>query len=242
VRTVNRATASRFALASLCLLAGAAPLVAAADAGAHGGTARVARADAPRGSGSVAPGSARAPSGPPLVSGTSRTSEAAEAAGPSSPAGEADPLVSNGLGSPSCRSRLAGELAPAGRRNCETSGFVASAAPTGDYGIDVHIDTGLFGLSSGGLLSTVQDLLVTPIWMGLVWIVHAVIVMLEWCFTLDLLEGDGGLGSGLASAQRYLTSPWLPLALAVAAVLLVYDGLRRPLADVEPGGHGRGPQ
>ena len=39
------------------------------------------------------------------------------------------------------------------QRNCETSGFVAAAAPTGDYGIDVHIDTGVLGLSGGWLLS-----------------------------------------------------------------------------------------
>jgi len=198
---------------------------------ARGVAARVARADAPQSASRTGAG-ARAPSGPPLVSGTSQTSPAAEAAGASSPAGEVDPLVSNGLGSPSCRSTLAGELTQAARRNCETSGFVASADPTGNYGIDVHIDTGLFGLSYGGLLSTVQDLIVTPIWMALVWIVHALVVMLEWCFTLSLLEGDGGLGSSLAGAERYLTSPWLPLALSLAAVLLAYEGLvRRRVAE-----------
>ena len=123
-------------------------------------------------------------------------------------------------------------MAPTTRRNCETSGFLASAAPTGDFGLDVHIDTGVFGLSSGGLLSTVQDLLVAPTWMALVWIVHALIVMLEWCFTLDLLEGELGLAQGLASAQRYLTSPWLPLVLAIASALLVYEGLvRRRVAE-----------
>ena len=34
----------------------------------------------------------------------------------------------------------------------------------------------------------VQDLFVTPLWMALVWVVHALVVMLEWCFTLDLLD------------------------------------------------------
>ena len=39
----------------------------------------------------------------------------------------------------------------------------------------------------------------TPLWMALVWAVHALLVMLEWCFTIDLLDSSaaGGLGSGL---------------------------------------------
>jgi hypothetical protein len=99
-----------------------------------------------------------------------------------SPQGEVDPLVSNGLGSPLCKGALGGqELSSKTRSNCETSGFVAAASPTGDYGIDVHIDTGFLGLSDGQLLSAVQDLFVTPLWMALVWAVHALVVMLEWC-------------------------------------------------------------
>jgi hypothetical protein len=129
---------------------------------------------------------------------------------------------------------MSGELGSAGRQNCETAGFVAAAAPTGNYGIDVHIDTGALGLSSGGLLSTVQDLVVSPLWMALVWIAHALIVMLEWGFSIDLLDSSsaGTLGSALTSAQRSLTTPWLPLALAVAATLAAYHGLvRRKVAE-----------
>ncbi len=117
----------------------------------------------------------RAPAGPPLSSpvGGSVAGEESTAAG----AGELDPLVSNGLGSPRCGRSLRGGLSPIGRRHCETSGLVASAAPTGDYGIDVHIDTGTFGLGHGALLSVVQSLLLTPAWLALVWAVHALVVM-----------------------------------------------------------------
>ncbi len=87
---------------------------------------------------------------------------------------EADPLVSNGLGSPSCTGALAGEMTAVDRRNCETSGFAAAPAPTGNYGIDVHIDTALLNASSWG--STIaQDFFVTPLWMALVWAVHALL-------------------------------------------------------------------
>lgn len=140
--------------------------------------------------------------------------------------GELDPLVGNGLGSPTCAGSDRGELAAANRKYCETSGFIGSAAPTGNYGIDVHIDTGVLGLSRGSLL---QDLLVSLPWMALVWAVHALVVMLEWCFTIDLLGNavTGGFGSGLRQMERAFTEPWLPLALTVAAVLALYHGLIR---------------
>jgi hypothetical protein len=148
---------------------------------------------------------------------------------------EADPLVSNGLGSPLCRGAVGeGALSPAAKRDCQTSGFSAAGAPTGNYGIDVHIDTGLLGVSSGGLLSVVQDVFVSPVWMALVWSVHALVVMLEWCFAIDLLDSpaSGGVGRGLREMQASFTDPWLAAVLAVAAVLAIYNGLiRRRVAD-----------
>jgi hypothetical protein len=178
----------------------------------------------------------RAPSSPPLIPGEAGTGDAGggEEGTGETPQTEVDPLVSNGLGSPTCRGALASELSATSRRNCETSGFVAAPAPTGNYGIDVHIDTGVLGFSTGGLLSIVQDLIVTPLWMALVWAVHALVVMLEWCFTIDLLDGATavGVGSGLRQTQAAFTEPWLPIALAAASMLVLYHGLiRRRVAD-----------
>lgn len=185
-------------------------------------------------------GTARsAPRGPSLGAGGASASGSgsggveAEDAGDTAQ-GEADPLVGNGLGSPLCRGALGGGLSAASRRYCETSGFVAAPAPTGDYGIDVHIDTGVLPFSSGGLLSIVQDLFVTPLWMVLVWAVHALVVMVEWGFTIDLLDSpaSGGVGRGLRRMQSALTEPWLESVLAVASVLAAYNGLvRRRVAE-----------
>ncbi len=178
---------------------------------------------------------ARAPSGPVLSSAGAGVSAGPEEAASAPAEAGSDPLVSNGLGSPLCRGRVSeGTLSASARRNCATSGFVASAAPTDNYGLDIHIDTGVLGLSNGGLMSALQDLLVTPLWMALVWIVHALCVMLEWCFTLNLLDSptSGQLGSGLRQMQQALTDPWIPLVLSVACVLVLYDGLvRRRVAD-----------
>ena len=193
--------------------------------------ARVARANSPAAPRAPA-GAPRAPAGPPLTQ--SPGAPAGEEPLDGAPRGEVDPLVSNGLGSPSCGPAGVGELSAADRGHCETSGFAAAGAPTGDFGIDVHIDTGLIGLSNGGLLSAVQDLFVAPLWMALVWAVHALVVMLEWCFRADLFTSmsGGGLSAGLGRMERAFTDPWLPLALAVASVLALYDGLiRRRVAE-----------
>lgn len=176
----------------------------------------------------------KASGGQPLVASTGGTFPATgDAGGTGEAEGEPDPLVSNGLGSPLCAGAAQAGLSVASRRDCQTSGFVAAAAPTDNYGIDVHIDTGAFGLSSGGLLSTVQDLFVTPIWMALVWTVHAVLVMLEWSFQIDLLDGSAGtIGSALREMQSALTLPWLFTVLPIAAVLTAYKGLvRRRVSD-----------
>src|SRR5581483_3591473 len=78
----------------------------------------------------------RAPGGGSLVAPSA--SEPGQPAGAERP--QADPLVSNGLGSPACGSPLETELAADDRRDCETSGFTAAGAPTGNFGLDVHID------------------------------------------------------------------------------------------------------
>jgi hypothetical protein len=222
-------------LATLALLGLALNPVAPARAETRRAERTRPRAASSSGAVGGAPAAAAAPSDAPLSTGAG----AAPAVGGEEATGEAatadtDPLVSNGLGSPTCKGPLAGELAQSSRRNCETSGFVAAAAPTGDYGLDVHIDTGVLGFSTGGLLSTVQDLFVTPLWMALVWAVHALVVMLEWCFTIDLLDSAAaaGLGGGLRRMQAAFTQPWLALALAVASVLSLYHGLiRRRVAE-----------
>ena len=231
------ATLVAFAL-SASLAAGASPAGAAkGTAGVElarvAGAVRTAR-QRPRASGDTAP-TRTAPSSPPLTTGEAgEGSGGGEEGSAGAPQTEADPLVSNGLGSPTCRGVFAGELSAAARHDCETSGFVASPAPTGNYGIDVHINTGLFGLGTGAGLNVVQDLIVTPLWMALVWAVHALVVMLEWCFTIDLLDSSAaaGIGSGLRRMQAAVTEPWLPIALACASVLALYHGLvRRRVAE-----------
>ncbi|HUA12754.1 MAG TPA: hypothetical protein VMA83_12230 [Solirubrobacteraceae bacterium] len=93
----------------------------------------------------------------------------------------------------------------------------------------MNVDTGLFGLSEGGLLATVQDLVVQPIWMLLVWSVRSASVVLEWCFSLDPFSRGVGarLTGGLRTVEGAVTYPALGVALACAAVLAVHHGIMR---------------
>ncbi len=172
-----------------------------------------------------------APSGPPL------TSPAQEGGGEDTagvPSAEGDQLVENGLGSPLCHGTTSVELSGAAQSNCQTSGFVGAPAPTNNYDLDVNIDTGALGLSSGGLLSVIQDVFIAPVWEALVWVVHALIVMLQWSYTLELLGGStmSRVASSLREAQASFTQPWLVLVLSFASVLTVFNGLvRRRVAE-----------
>ena len=167
------------------------------------------RADASTASGRIArelgKSVPRSPSEPALTGSSGATGTATPTSEPSVDVGaqQPDPLAGNGLGSPACGANARGALSSVGQRSCESSGFVAAAYPTADYGLDVHIDTGVLGLSQGGFMSAVQDLLVTPVWMALLWAVHAMVVMLEWGFAIDLLDSPvgNGLGAGLGGCR-----------------------------------------
>jgi hypothetical protein len=207
-------------------VAAAVLVVLACTFGAQEAHARPAGADP--GTSTPAP---RAPTGPPLTSGSTGAESHEAEASASAPSSEGDPLVENGLGSPLCREGASAELSRASTRNCLTSGFEATQAPTSNYAFDVHINTGVLG-ANGDTLE--QDYVISPVWMALVWITHALIVALEWCFTIDLLNGKamGDVAQGLRTAQATFTQPWLVLALAVASVLALYHGLiRRRVAE-----------
>ncbi|MCL2770043.1 MAG: hypothetical protein FWD42_08050, partial [Solirubrobacterales bacterium] len=137
-----------------------------------------------------------------------------------------DPLVANGLGSPTCARGAQAGLPPAIQADCRTSGFIAAAAPTQNYGFDINIDSGFLGIN---FEKSVLDAVVSPAWMALVWITHGLIVALEWCFTLDLLRSPAmaGVAAGLREIQAAFTQPWLAVVLAVAAVAVAYHGLIR---------------
>ena len=163
----------------------------------------------------------RAPSGPALGSGGVLGSEASASA----PSSGGDPLAGNGLDSPLCRDPSG--LSTAQQRSCETDSFVAAPDPTNDYAFDVNINTGV-GKWGNDMSATIDDFAQYG-WMGLVSATHGLVVMFEWCYSLDLLSGAllSQVTGALRNARLTFTEPWLAIVLAVASILVVYHGLVR---------------
>ncbi|MHB1859337.1 MAG: hypothetical protein ACYCUM_04370 [Solirubrobacteraceae bacterium] len=222
--------------------AGARPAFAAprATAPAPRATAPAPRATAPAPHATAAApaaAGARAPSGPPLVSGASAYATPAGGTAPATrepgeggevereaAAGASEPLVENGLSSPLC-TQPGADLSSHTLANCASSGFVASAAPTSNYGFDVNIGSG----PRESVAATFQDFLIKPPWALLVWAVHSLLVGIEWAYTIDLLgsRAMSAVARALRALAQTLTHPLLAIALACSAVAIAWRGLVR---------------
>jgi hypothetical protein len=167
-----------------------------------------------------------APSGPVLTPG----GFAGEEASASAPSSGGDPLTGNGLDSPLCR-RPSG-LSSAQQRSCQTDNFVAAPDPTNNYAFDVNINTG--ATKWGNDMSATIDNFAQFGWIALVSATHGLVVMFEWCYSLDLLSRAllSQVTGALRNARLMFTEPSLVIALAVASTLAVYHGLvRRQVAE-----------
>jgi hypothetical protein len=168
----------------------------------------------------------RSPSLPPLALGEAQSEEASASA----PSSGGDTLVENGLGSPLCRS--AENLSAAEQRNCQTADFVAAPDPTNDYAFDVNINTGVS--KWGNDIAAMAENFAQFGWMALVSATHSLVVMFEWCYSLNLLSDSllREMTVALHDARLTFTEPWMVIALAVASTLAVYHGLiRRRVTD-----------
>jgi hypothetical protein len=162
---------------------------------------------------------ARSPDVPPLTVSESHSEEASASA----PASGGDTLVENGLGSPLCRDP--GELSVAEQRSCQTADFVAAPDPTNDYAFDVNINTGIS--KWGNDISVTLENFAQLGWMVLVSATHGLVVMFEWCYSLNLLS-DSLLREAtvaLHDARLTFTEPLMVIALVIASTLAVYHGL-----------------
>jgi hypothetical protein len=138
--------------------------------------------------------------------------------------------VENGLGSPLCRNLV--ELSAAEQRSCQTADFVAAPDPTNDYAFDVNINTGI-SMWGNDISATLENFAQFG-WMVLVSATHGLVVMFEWCYSLNLLSDSllREVTVALHNARLNFTEPWMVIALAVASTLAVYQGLiRRRVTD-----------
>jgi hypothetical protein len=101
--------------------------------------------------------------------------------------------------------------------------------PLSNYAFDTNISSGLDASFGDDIDTIVQELLLTPVWTALVWLIHVAVVALEWCYSIDLLAPStlGAVSGALSDMERIFTTPWLGLALALAGITFVWHGVVR---------------
>lgn len=143
------------------------------------------------------------------------------ALGRSQSSGYADPSRDLGAASPSCRHAIG----PVERRNCRGSGSVAHRYPISSYGFDVRVGFSLTDVGEG-FLGALQNI-AALVWMGLVFALKGVLLLLEWSFSVDLTaRAMPDARRTLADLhQRAFGETWMLAALSVAGLWGIWRGL-----------------
>jgi len=134
-------------------------------------------------------------------------------------AGQVNPLhVTNPVCDESLRSNE--------RRNCEVTGTPEGRYPTSNYGIDVHIDTGVDNIV--GNFQALLAQLANAIWLGLLFVLNLVLTLLGWALELSPFTDNGTMAevsAGLERFYRVFTSPFFVFAIVCVGAWGVYRGL-----------------
>ncbi len=135
--------------------------------------------------------------------------------------GHADPGRSLGAGSPSCRLALDAQA----RSRCRASGSIARRYPLSSYGIDERVG---FSVTDPGksFLGALQSL-AAGLWTGLVYLVDAVLLLLEWAFSLDLTAKTLPKVRGALTRlhEQAFGEPWLLAAISLTGLWGIWRGL-----------------
>jgi hypothetical protein len=134
--------------------------------------------------------------------------------------GNPDPFVSLGARSPFCRRAGLGS-----RPGCRIAGSIAHTYPVSNYGLDVQIETRIDKVENN-LFAAIQSV-GALLWLGLVYALKGVLLLLEWAFSLDLLnEAMGSVRGALEQLhERVLGTPWFMAAIAIAGLWGIWRGL-----------------
>ncbi|HEX2702191.1 MAG TPA: hypothetical protein VHM72_02020, partial [Solirubrobacteraceae bacterium] len=112
--------------------------------------------------------------------------------------------------------------------------MAVAPVPLSNYAFDTNVESGLDASFDEDVDSIVEDLVITPVWTVVVWLVHVAVVALEWCYTIDLLAPSmlNAVVNALNNTERIFTQPWLGLALALGGIAYAWNGLvRRRVAE-----------
>jgi len=117
-----------------------------------------------------------------------------------------------------------GGLGRTERENCRRSGSIGLPTQVDHLQFDTNVDTGVTKI--GGNFNWVLQFLVNLVWLGLLWVLKGVMLVLEWAFSLDLLDDSmRGLRPILDRLHNdVLGQAWFSVAIAVAGLAAIYTG------------------
>jgi len=151
--------------------------------------------------------------------------------------GSLDPTAVLGIENPLCGEP--NKLSAQQVRNCRSSHSPEAAFPVGNYGWDIHIESGGFiSPLFAPAVSFVLELL-SVLWLLLLMMLKGCLIILGFAFSLSPFTDNrmlGEIGSGLTSFFNHLTSPWLSTLFVVLGGWGLYNGLIRRKTGETMGG------
>jgi hypothetical protein len=173
---------------------------------------------------------------PGVATGAKSGAEAAPA--PAIPyGGSLDPTAVLGIENPLCGEP--NKLSAQQVRNCRSSHSPEAAFPVGNYGWDIHIESG--GFISSLFVPAVSFVLqlLSVLWLLLLMMLKGCLIILGFAFSLSPFTDNrmlGQIGTGLTSFYNHLTSPWLSTLFVVLGGWGLYNGLIRRKTGETMGG------
>ena len=142
--------------------------------------------------------------------------------------GSLDPTAVLGIENPLCGEPR--KLSARQIRNCESSRSPEAAYPVGNYGWDIHIESG--GFISSLFVPAVSFVLqlLSVIWLVLLMMLKGCLIILGFAFSLSPFTDNrmlGEIGNGLSSFFEHLTSPWMSTLFVILGGWGLYNGLVR---------------
>ncbi|HEY5052873.1 MAG TPA: hypothetical protein VII45_05630, partial [Solirubrobacterales bacterium] len=142
--------------------------------------------------------------------------------------GSLDPTAVLGIENPLCGEP--DKLSARQIRNCRSSHSPEAAYPVGNYGWDIHIESG--GFISSLFVPAVSFVLqlLSVIWLVLLMMLKGCLIILGFAFSLSPFTDNrmlSQIGTGLTSFFNNLTSPWLSTLFVILGGWGLYNGLVR---------------
>lgn len=162
----------------------------------------------------------------PVAVGTRPTE--GESAPPTSFGGSLDPIAVLDIQNPLCGERR--NLSAAQLRNCRSSRSPEAEYPPGNYGWDIHIESGGFVTTLLAPVASLILLIASVTWLIFLLMLKGCLIILGFTFSLSPFTDNTMLkeiSNGLGRFFRYFTSPWLTSLFVILGAWGLFNGIVR---------------